>query len=38
MKKTVLFFVLSALCLSLFAAEKPLKTDESVVAYRDVTN
>ena len=35
MKKTVLFFVLSALCLSLFAAEKPLKTDESVVAYRD---
>jgi hypothetical protein len=35
MKKTVLIFILSAICLSLFAAEKNQKTDESVVAYRN---
>ena len=35
MKKTVFLIVLSAMCLSLYSAEKPVKTDESVVAYRD---
>ncbi len=34
MKKTVLFFILSGLIFSLIAAEKPVKTDESVDAYR----
>ena len=34
MKKTVLFFILSALCFSGFAANNKTKTDESVVAYR----
>ena len=34
MKKTVLFFILSAVCFSLFAAEKKAKIDESVEAYR----
>ena len=35
MKKTVLFFILSALSFSIFAANKKQKTDESVVAYRN---
>ena len=35
MKRTVLFCILSVLCLSIFAAEKKAKIDESVVAYRN---
>ena len=35
MKKTVLFFILSGICLSIFAADKKQKNDESVVAYRN---
>ena len=35
MKKTVLFFILSAFCFSSFAANTKQKTDESVVAYRN---
>ena len=35
MKKTVLFFILSGLCLSIFAADKKQNTDESIVAYRN---
>ena len=35
MKKTVLFFILSALCFTGFAANNKTKTDESVVAYRN---
>lgn len=35
MKKTVLFFVLTAACFSLFAADKKAKLDESVEAYRN---
>ena len=34
MKKTVLFFILSAIAFCLFAAEKKSKLDESVEAYR----
>ena len=35
MKKTLLCIVFISFCLSLFAAEKNNKTDESVVAYRN---
>ncbi len=35
MKKTVLFYIFSALCFSLFAADKKAKLDESVEAYRN---
>ena len=35
MKKTVLFFILSAIACYLFAADKSLKTDQSLVAYRN---
>ena len=35
MKKTVLFFILSAFCFSGFAANTKQKTDQSVVAYRN---
>ncbi len=35
MKKSVLFFILSGICLYLFAAEKKASTDESIVAYRN---
>ena len=35
MKKTVLIFILAVITSCLFAAEKTVKTDESVVAYRN---
>ncbi len=35
MKKTVLFFILAGICFYLSAAEKPVKQDESIVAYRN---
>ncbi|MDY5818131.1 MAG: hypothetical protein SPK26_08905, partial [Treponema sp.] len=35
MKKILFIFILFSICLSLFAAEKNTKTDESVVAYRN---
>ncbi len=35
MKKILFIFILFSICLSLFAAEKNKKTDESVVAYRN---
>ena len=34
MKRTVLFFILTAICCTIFAAEKKAKIDESVEAYR----